>query len=40
VPATQTVEGTPLEVSDPRGTRPATVAALPFVDPNKDVPKG
>jgi aminomethyltransferase len=40
VPATHTVEGTPLEISDPRGTRPATVAALPFVDPNKDVPKG
>jgi glycine cleavage system aminomethyltransferase T len=40
VPATHAAEGTTLEISDPRGTRPATVAALPFVDPNKDVPKG
>jgi aminomethyltransferase len=31
--------GTGLQIEDPRGTRPATVHELPFVDPNKDVPK-
>jgi glycine cleavage system aminomethyltransferase T len=40
VPATHAAEGTALEVVDPRGTRPATVATLPFVDPRKDIPKG
>jgi hypothetical protein len=32
--------GTPLELSSPDGPVPATVAPLPFWDPNKDVPKG
>ncbi len=40
VPASRMAEGTSLEVGDPKGRRPATVAALPFVDPNKDTPKG
>ena len=40
VPATHAAEGTALEVGDPRGTRQATVATLPFVDPTKDIPKG
>ena len=40
VPASQMAEGTPLGVDDPRGRRPATVTALPFVDPNKETPKG
>ena len=31
---------TELELASPDGPVPATVAALPFVDPNKDVPKG
>ena len=39
VPTTHATEGTALEIADPRRIRPATVAALPFVDPNKDVPK-
>ncbi len=30
--------GTALELADPRGTRPATVAALPFFDPEKRIP--
>jgi hypothetical protein len=32
--------GTELELADPRGVRTATVTTLPFVDPNKDTPKG
>jgi glycine cleavage system aminomethyltransferase T len=32
--------GTPLELESPDGLVPATVAALPFLDPNKDIPKG
>ncbi len=39
VPASQMAEGTSLAIDDPRGSRPATVAALPFVDPHKDTPK-
>jgi aminomethyltransferase len=33
-------EGTPLEIDAPGASRPATVVSLPFVDPNKDTPKG
>ena len=40
VPASRMAEGTSLEVADPRGSRPATVTRLPFVDPNKETPKG
>ena len=32
--------GAQIELADPHGARPATVAALPFVDPNKDIPRG
>ena len=39
VPASHILEGTPLDIDDPRGKRPATVATLPFVDPNKATPK-
>jgi glycine cleavage system aminomethyltransferase T len=40
VPSTHAAEGTALEIADPRGSRPATVVTLPFVDPKKDIPKG
>ena len=40
VPASHMAEGTSLEIDDPRGRRSAIVAALPFVDPNKETPKG
>ena len=39
VPASHMANGTSLQIAAPAGSRPATVAALPFVDPNKDVPK-
>ena len=39
VPSSHMAVGTELEVDTPQGSRPATVAALPFVDPNKDTPK-
>jgi aminomethyltransferase len=39
VPASHMAHGTELQLGDPRGARPATVAPLPFVDPNKDIPK-
>jgi glycine cleavage system aminomethyltransferase T len=39
VPASRMGEGTTLEIDDPRGRRQATVASLPFVDPNKETPK-
>ena len=39
VPASHMADGTALLVSDPRGTRAATVTALPFVDPDKELPK-
>ena len=32
--------GNELELSSPDGPVPAVTAALPFWDPNKDVPKG
>ncbi len=32
-------DGTVLEVVTPQGPRPVTVVRLPFVDPNKDIPK-
>jgi hypothetical protein len=31
--------GTQLEVAAPAGMRPSRVAALPFVDPRKEIPK-
>ncbi|MGZ5305313.1 MAG: glycine cleavage T C-terminal barrel domain-containing protein [Actinomycetota bacterium] len=40
LPASHTAEGTALSIDAPRGARPATVVALPFVDPEKDIPKG
>jgi glycine cleavage system aminomethyltransferase T len=40
VPIGLSQPGTTLEVRSPDGLLPATVAALPFLDPNKDVPKG
>ncbi|MBI3647296.1 MAG: glycine cleavage system protein T [Actinobacteria bacterium] len=39
VPATHLAGGTGLEVREPLGPRPATVEALPFVDPKKEIPK-
>jgi len=39
VPSSHMSVGTELEVDTPQGSRPATVVALPFVDPNKDTPK-
>ena len=39
VPATHQAVGTPLELRANGGLRPATVAALPFVDPNKEIPR-
>jgi glycine cleavage system aminomethyltransferase T len=33
-------DGTALEIDAPQGVRAATVTALPFVDPKKDIPKG
>ena len=40
VPGSHMTAGTELELADPRGARTATVTTLPFVDPNKDTPKG
>jgi aminomethyltransferase len=40
VPSSHMADGTALEIDAPQGTRPATVVALPFVDPRKDIPKG
>ena len=40
VPSSHMADGTELEIDAPQGTRPATVVALPFVDPKKDIPKG
>jgi aminomethyltransferase len=40
VPSSHMAVGTALEIDAPQGARPATVAALPFVDPKKDIPKG
>ena len=40
VPASHMEVGTEVELEDPRGVRRANVAALPFWDPNKDIPKG
>jgi aminomethyltransferase len=39
VPASRVGVGTPLEVQAKGGIRPARVAALPFVDPKKEIPK-
>jgi len=38
VPA-ELAESTELELESPDGPVPATTAALPFVDPGKDIPK-
>jgi glycine cleavage system aminomethyltransferase T len=40
VPSSHMADGTSLEIDAPQGVRPATVTALPFVDPKKDIPKG
>ena len=40
VPASQASHGTTLEIVAPEGGRTATVVRLPFVDQNKDIPKG
>ena len=39
VPSTHKTLGTQLEVAAPAGMRPTRVAALPFVDPRKEIPK-
>jgi glycine cleavage system aminomethyltransferase T len=39
VPVELSELGTDLEVETPEGTRPATVTAMPFVDPGKEIPK-
>ncbi len=39
VPATHMEVGTPLELVSNGSARAATVAALPFVDPAKEIPK-
>jgi glycine cleavage system aminomethyltransferase T len=39
VPATHMAVGSPLALDAHDGTRDATVAALPFVDPTKEIPK-
>ena len=39
VPVSHMGIGTRLELRAGEGVRAATVAALPFVDPNKDIPK-
>jgi aminomethyltransferase len=39
VPATHIAVGTPLAIEAHDGKRDATVAALPFVDPAKEIPK-
>jgi glycine cleavage system aminomethyltransferase T len=40
VPIRLAEPGTPLELESPDGLVPATAAALPFIDPNKDIPRG
>jgi glycine cleavage system aminomethyltransferase T len=40
VPIQQSAKGTAVEIESPQGTLPATVVALPFLDPGKAVPKG
>jgi aminomethyltransferase len=39
VPSSHMTIGTQLEVAAPAGMRPSRVAALPFVDPRKEIPK-
>jgi glycine cleavage system aminomethyltransferase T len=39
VPIELAAEGAELQIASPLGERKATVVALPFLDPNKDVPK-
>jgi glycine cleavage system aminomethyltransferase T len=39
VPATHLAIGTPVALHAPDGVREATVSALPFVDPEKEIPK-
>jgi glycine cleavage system aminomethyltransferase T len=40
VPIAYAAGGTAIEIASPSGTLPATVVSLPFLDPDKDVPKG
>ena len=40
VPIAHAADGTKLVVTTPAGEAPATVVPRPFVDPDKDVPKG
>jgi len=40
VPIANAAPGTAIEIASPGGTMPATVVSLPFLDPDKDVPKG
>ncbi len=40
VPFSHAAPGTEVRLQSPTGERPATVAALPFWDPNKGIPKG
>jgi aminomethyltransferase len=39
LPSEFIAQGTSIEIESPQGTLPATVVALPFFDPHKDVPK-
>ncbi len=39
VPIVQSEPGSTLEAETPGGRVPVTVAPLPFIDPNKDIPK-
>ena len=40
VPVQHAANGTAMEIESPQGTLPATVVSLPFLDPEKNVPKG
>jgi aminomethyltransferase len=40
VPIELASEGTSLQIASPAEAMSATVVPLPFLDPNKDVPKG
>ncbi len=40
VPIASASSGTAVDIVSPEGTLPATVVSLPFLDPDKDVPKG
>jgi aminomethyltransferase len=38
VPVQRAAEGTVISIESPVGAMPATVTALPFLDPNKEIP--